>query len=46
MTVEMGLQGKSSPLIRVSEGKDSGVEQHKIPLSLRAFAHLDAKSDR
>lgn len=40
MTVEMGLQGKSSPLTRVSGGKDNDMKQHKSPLSLRAFAHL------
>ena len=46
MTVEMGLQAKSSPLTRVSGGKDSDMKQHKSPLSLRAFAHLEAKSGR
>lgn len=46
MTVEIGLEGKSIPLTRASGGKDSGVEQHRIPISLRNFAHLDAKPDK
>lgn len=33
-------------LQEVQEGKDSGVEDPRIPLSLRSFAKLDAKPDK